>query len=136
MADIVITAASVIAGAGSKRRVGVAGATIAAGDAVYLDATDDKYKLADCDAAAALRSPNGFALNSASDGQPLVVHGEGPLTLGAVLTPGSTYYLSATPGKIAPIGDLTTGDYPTIMGIATSDSVLDVKIHQSGVALA
>jgi len=135
MADLSITAANVVRENGGKSRDGVAGATVTAGQVVYLDEADGTWKLADCDAAAALRSPGGIALNGASAGQPLKVHTEGPITIGAVLTPGIAYYLSATPGGIAPVADLLAGDYPTIVGIATSASVLDVKFHESGVAL-
>lgn len=135
MADLVITAANVVAGNGASRRDGTAGEAITAGQVVYLDAADQRYKLADCDAAAALRSPRGIALNGAAAGQPIEVLTEGPVTIGAVLTAGTAYYLSGTPGGIAPVADLATGDYPTIVGIATSASVLDVKLHESGVAL-
>lgn len=136
MADLSITAANVLSRNGAKVRVGIAGATITAGQTVYFDVTDERYKLADCDAAAALRSPRGIALNGAAAGQPLKVHLEGPITIGATLVPGTAYYLSPTPGGIAPLADLSSGDYPTIVGLATSTTVLDVKLHESGVALS
>lgn len=135
MADLSITAASVIAGSGSRKVGGTAGATITAGKVVYLDTTDSKYKLADADGASALRSPAGIALNGASDGQPLSVLTEGPITIGATMTAGVTYYLSPNPGGIAPIADILAGDYPTIIGIATSSTVLNVNIQEAGVAL-
>ncbi|HMO74570.1 MAG TPA: hypothetical protein PKD99_02290 [Sphingopyxis sp.] len=135
MADLVITAANVRAGNGSKRRVGVAGATITPGQPVYLDPADDRYKLADCDGAAALRSPRGIALSGAANGQPLFVHASGPITIGATLAPGTAYYLSDTPGGICPVGDLSTGDSPVLLGIATSATVLDFQIQESGVEL-
>lgn len=136
MADLSITAASVVAGAGARTRAGTAGATITAGQAVYLDNADQKWKLADADSAtAAVRTPGGIALNGASNGQPITVLTSGPVTIGATLTAGVAYYLSDTPGGIAPVGDLTTGDYPCILGMATSASVLEVKIQPSGVAL-
>lgn len=135
MADLTITAANVVAASGSKSRPGTAGATITAGQAVYLDATDNKWKLADADGAAALRSPGGIALHGASNGQPLQVHTEGRLTIGATLAAGTTYYLSPTPGGICPLADVQSGDYTVIIGIAVSTSVLDVKIHESGVAI-
>lgn len=136
MADLSITAANVIAGTGARKVLGTAGATITAGKTVYLDISDSKYKLADCDSAtAAVRSPSGIALNGASDGQPLVVHEEGPITIGATMTAGTTYYLSPNAGGIAPIADILTGDYPVIIGIATSTTVLEVNIQEAGVAI-
>ena len=137
MADLVITAANVVAGAGATRVEGTAGEAITAGQAVYYDRADKSYKLADCDSAtAAVRAPRGIALNNAADGQPIDVHTEGPITIGATVTAGVAYYLSATAGGICPVADLASGDYPTILGIATSASVLDVQIHSAGVALA
>jgi hypothetical protein len=136
MANLAITAASVAAGTGARSTTGVAGATITAGQTVYQDPADGKYKLADCDAGtAAVRAVAGIALHGSLSGQPLTVHLEGPVTIGAALTAGVAYYLSATPGAICPVADLVTGCFPTILGIATSASVLDVKIHASGAAL-
>lgn len=136
MADLSITAGSVLAGGGSTKRAGTAGATITAGQVVYLDTSDGRYKLADADSGtAAVRSPFGIALNGASAGQPLTVCTRGAVTIGATVTAGTTYYLSPNPGGIAPLADLLSGDYPTIVGIATSTSVIDVQFIESGVAL-
>lgn len=136
MTDLVITAANVVAGSGASKRLGTAGATITAGQAVYLDSTTATYKLADNNSAtAAVRAPAGIALHGASSGQPLSVHTAGPITIGATVTAGVAYYLSDTPGGICPVADLASGEYPTILGIATSTTVLDVKIQSAGVAL-
>ena len=136
MADLVITAASVVAGSGASKPSGTAGATITAGQAVYLDSTDGKYKLADCNSAtAAVRSPAGIALHGALASQPLTILSSGPVTIGAALTAGVAYYLSGTAGGIRPVADNITGDYPVILGIATSTTVLNVKIQEAGVAL-
>ncbi|MBB3396871.1 hypothetical protein [Rhizobium sp. BK060] len=139
MADISITASAVVAGNGSQKRTGVAGAAIAAGDIVYLDATTTgKWQLADSDAAAAEargQTANlGVALNSAAANQPISVLTEGPVTVGAVLTAGTAYYLSDTPGKLCPVADITGGDYYTLIGLAASTSVLNVDPQYSGVA--
>jgi hypothetical protein len=136
MTDLSITAANVIAGSGARTVDGTAGASVTAGQAVYLDSTTNTYKLADCDSAtAAVRSPDGIALHAAASGQPLEVLTRGPITIGATMTAGLPYFLSATAGGIAPYADLGAGDYPTIIGIATSTTVLDVLFHESGVAL-
>ena len=136
MVDLTITAANVVAGSGARIARGTAGASVAAGQVVYLDAAAGTYKLADNDSAtAALRSPVGIALHAASSGQPLAVLTKGPITIGATMTAGVAYYLSGTPGGICPVADLATGDYPTVLGIATSTTVLEVNIQESGVAL-
>lgn len=136
MADLSITAASVIAGAGSTKDLGTAGATITAGKVVYLDTADGKYKLADADSTTdAVRSPAGIALNGASDGQPLVILKSGPITIGAALTAGITYYLSPNAGGICAIADVLSGDHTIILGMATSSTVLNVNIQESGAAI-
>jgi hypothetical protein len=136
MADLVITAASVLPGSGAKTVEGTAGASVTAGQVVYLDSSANSYKLADCNSAtAAVRSPAGIALHASATGQPLAVATAGPVTIGATLTAGVAYYLSGTPGGIRPVADNTTGDYPVILGIATSTTVLNVKIQEAGVAL-
>jgi hypothetical protein len=136
MADISITATSVVAGGGAKISDGVAGVVVTAGQVGYFDASTGTWKLADNDSAtAAQRSPGGIFLNGAAAGQPVKVLTEGPVVIGATLTAGVVYYLSATPGGICPVADLVTGKYPTIIGIARSTTLLDVKLHESGVAL-
>ncbi len=136
MADLTLTAANVLAGSNATTRLGTAGATITAGQVVYLDSATKTYKLADTDSAtAAARSPAGFALNGASSGQPLMVLTDGDLTLGAVLTAGVAYYLSGNPGGICPVADVAAGDYPVVLGMAKSTSVLSVHIVEAGVAI-
>lgn len=133
MADLSITAANVVAGSGAKKATGTAGATITAGQVVYFDRTDSKYKLADTDSAtAAARSPAGIALHASANNQPLTVLTSGPVTIGATVAVGDVYYLSGTAGGLAPVADVAAGDYPCVIGICTSTSVLNVKIQEAG----
>lgn len=137
MADLTITAANVVAASDATKEAGTAGATITAGQVVYRDSSDGKYKLADADSATvAARSPRGIALHGASDGQPLDILRSGNITIGATVTGGVAYYLSPTAGGICPVADLLTGDYATFLGIATTASVLKINITESGFALA
>ena len=53
MADLTLTAASVLAGSNATTRLGTAGATITAGQVVYFDDTTNTFKLADTDSATA-----------------------------------------------------------------------------------
>jgi len=136
MADLTLTAANVLAGSNATTNLGTAGATITAGQVVYFDDTTKTYKLADTDSAtAAVRSPVGIALNGASSGQPLMVLTGGDITLGAVLTAGVAYYLSGNAGGICPVADVAAGDYPVVLGMAKSTSVLSVHIVEAGVAI-
>lgn len=136
MADLSITAANVVAGNGADIDRGTAGATVTAGQAVYYDEATAEYLLADSNSATvAARTPTGIALNGAANNQPLAVAKGGPVTIGATMTPGVAYYLSDTPGGICPVADVGSGEYATVIGIATSATVLNVKISASGVAL-
>lgn len=137
MADISVTAASVLAGATAVVEHGAkAGATLTAGQVVYKAASDGKLKLADNDnATSEIRSAYGITLNGAADGQPVSVLKKGPLTLNAVLTAGTTYVLSATAGGIAPQADVASGDDVIILGVAKSTTVLEVNIVDTGVTL-
>lgn len=137
MADLSITAANVIKGSNATVKPGIAGATITAGQAVYLDTSDGKWKLADADAATAAERGGadiGIALNGASDGQPIDVQVKGLITIGATLTAGAGYYLSDTPGGICLVADVTGGDYIVLLGLANSTSELALDVQYSGVA--
>jgi len=138
MADLTITAASVVAGSNSTQEWGVAGATITAGSTVYYDTTTSKWKLADAnDASLPVRmsSKGGIALTGSSDGQPICVLRAGDVVIGATLTAGTAYYLSGTAGKICPLADVTTGMSVVLLGIASSTTNLKVAIAYSGVQL-
>lgn len=136
MVDIVITAANVLASAESVTSEGTAGVAIAAGQVVALDTATGKYVLADSNSAVAgVRSPVGVALHGAAANQPIEFAKSGPVTIGGTLVAGVAYYLSDTPGGIAPVADVGTGEYSSILGIATSTTVLKLKIQESGVAL-
>ncbi|RAI34526.1 hypothetical protein [Rhodoplanes serenus] len=136
MADLSITAANVIAGSDAAIVNGRAGATVTAGQVVYREASTGKYKLAYNDSATAeVKVPAGIALHGAADGQPLAVQTGGDITIGATLTPGSAYVLSSTPGAIAPVADLGTGDYVVQLGLAKTAAVLALRITIPGVTL-
>lgn len=135
MADISITAANCISSDVGSAEHGVAGATITAGQVVYRDPDDNRYKLADSNSAtAAARSPRGIALNGAANGQPLAIHRDGPLTIGATLTANTAYYLSDTPGGICPLADVGSGEYMVLIGIASTTAILNVDFQETGVA--
>lgn len=135
MADIAITAANVAAGtAANVDRSGVAGAAITQGQAVYKDAATSTYKLSDSNGTGT-RQVDGFALNSASSGQPIDVVKGGDTTIGGTLTAGTPYFLSGTPGAICPEADVVTGMQKIQVGIAKSTTLLHVSIQDSGVTL-
>ncbi|MCK6578105.1 MAG: hypothetical protein L6Q98_08390 [Anaerolineae bacterium] len=142
MSDVSITAANVLAGSNAKKATGTAGATITAGQVVYADGSDSgKFKLADANASAATANPVGVALHGAASGQPLTIVIEdddftpgGTLSLSAAADDG-VYVLSGTAGGIAPVGDLASGWYPVILGVAKSASKMNLKIVRGTAAL-
>jgi predicted transcriptional regulator len=135
MADLSITAANVVAGNGASIVNGTAGATITAGQVVYKDVADGRYKLADANASAATAEAVGIALHAASNGQPLAILSQGTLTPGATVVVGTVYVASATPGGIAPAADLTTGWRTTVLGVGITAATIAVDIQVSGVAV-
>jgi hypothetical protein len=136
MADITLTAANVKpANANTVMGRGTAGAAINAGQAVYLDSTDNKLKLA-ANTNATTATVVGVALNSAAADQPLAYAISGDVTVNAALTAATVYVLGNAAGTISPSGDLDTSTntrYGTIVGISTSTTNLRVGINPSGV---
>lgn len=135
MADLVITAANVTQ-SGANVEGGTAGVAVTAGQVVYRDATTRKYLLADNNGTpAAARVPRGIALNNAAINQPLSIALAGPVTIGATLTAGTSYWLSDTAGGICPFADVGSGENSVLVGVATSTGVLKIAFVNSGVTL-
>lgn len=130
MADLSITAGSVVPIASgsaydTRSARGIAGATITAGQTLYIDtAASNTLKLADANASAATALVAGIALCGASSGQPVEYAVGGDLTFNAAFTQGLIYINSTTAGAIAPHTDLATGNYTTVLGVAVSTTRL------------
>ena len=136
MANIAIVAANVVAGSNSVSEGGVSGEAITAGQAVYRNEDTGKYMLADSNSTtSAARKARGIALNSVAANQPISVHRSGDLVVGAVLTPGTAYYLSDTPGAVCPLADVGAGEYVCLLGLAKSTTVLAIDVQFPNVAL-
>jgi hypothetical protein len=131
MADLTVTAASVLWTSGTKTP-GVAGATVTAGQPVYLDSVTTTLKLAQCDGTAAEADAVGIALHAAGTGQPLVYAAQGAvINIGATTAKTTTYMVSATAGGVAPQADIITGGFRIVrLGYATATDgsfVVDIK---------
>ncbi len=133
--DISVTAANVQIGSSAQTTDGTAGASITAGQLVYLDATDNKYKLADCDLSVTAATVKGIALHAAANGQPLRIQHSGTITIGGTVTVGTIYVASATAGGIAPASDLAQNWRTTIVGVGKTSSTIELRIYASGVAV-
>src|SRR5687767_15673944 len=102
MADLTVTAASVLLTSGNKYS-GTAGATITAGQTVYLDSVTNTLKLAQCDGTAAEAACVGIALHASLTGQPLEYAGHGAvINIGATTAKTTTYLVGAAAGGVAP----------------------------------
>ncbi len=136
MADISITASSVVPGSNAVIASGTAGETITAGQTVYADATaSNKLKKA-ANTSATTANVVGVALNGASADQPIDYIVSGDLTLNAALTAATCYVLGSGAGGISASADLdgsTNTRYGTVLGISSSTTNLKVGIVASGV---
>ena len=135
MADLSITAASVIPSANARRISRVAASTITAGQVVYQLAAGT-VALADANGASPLFNVFGIAENGGGAGQRISIVTEDPaFALGATVAVGDVVILSATAGGIAPVADATTGHYVTVLGVAISTSAINFKPVAAGAAI-
>lgn len=136
MADLSITAANVLPGENTSSKASHAGEAVTAGKVIFLNSTTKKWALADSNSVTPeAREATAIALNGAALNQPLVGHTKGPITVGATLVPGTSYYLSDTQGGICTLEDVGSGEYVCLLGIATSTAVLDFDPKFPNVAL-
>lgn|SRR5262245_37285697 len=129
MPDLVLVPANILPADGAQYANGIAGVAIAAGDVCCLDTATQKFVLANSNAAATARV-RGIAAHTAAIGQPVRLQSGGQMTIGTgLLTVGVLYVLSgATPGKIAPIADLTATDYVTVLGVGQTTANLLLRL--------
>jgi hypothetical protein len=134
MADLSQTAANVAIGAqGTPTRTVQYGGTVTQGNPVYRSATDGKYYRTDANDGVAKAVVAGIALTPGTTDTyglialPSSVPGQSRVNLGATLAKGEIYAVSAAAGAICPIGDITTGQYVTALGVAVSTALLDFQ---------
>lgn len=137
MADVSVTAASVQPG--TTKAIAVAGASITAGESIYIDA-NGKAQLAKADTtthAGVGGGGVGIAMNGAATGQYVSYQQSGDYTVGGTVAVGTTYVVSPnSAGGIAPYSDLSTGNIITVLGIADTTSTINLNINISGIAHA
>ena len=133
MADLTITAANVgLKSQSVSVQVVQFGEAVTQGQPLYRDTNDNKYNLCDSDAEASAKCA-GIAMTSGATDEYGIIAKTGPIDVGATLTVGETYVVSTNAGGIAPIGDLTTGDYVTHLGVASAAATLELDIEVTGV---
>ena len=132
MANLTQTSANVGVGDSKSRvRIVVAGESITRGMPIYE--TAGKWYQADANVQASSQATAIAQSSAAIDGALLISEGADALiNLGATLAVGETYVVSATKGAICPIGDLTTGDYPCVLGTATTTAFIKTAFFYPG----
>jgi hypothetical protein len=136
MADISITATSVVAGSNCRRAFKSAGGTVTAGQPVYLD-SNGKVQAADANASATTAAVYGIAENGGAINQRIsVILEDDDLTIGATVAIGDVLILSGTAGGIAPVADLVSGWYCTVLGVAKSTTKINFYPVAAGAAKA
>ena len=75
-----------------------------------------------------LTTQTGISLGGGTAGVFFAVQTTGPITIGATMTKGAHYYLSATVGRIGDLADLSSGNYIVDFGYATSTTVLQLSV--------
>jgi hypothetical protein len=135
MADVSITPANVTVHQDVSMRDGTAGATITAGQVLYLDAADNRLKLAQCDGTAAEATVEGIAAHGASAGQPIRYFTSGTLNIGGTVVVGTLYVLSDTAGGIKSVDQLSPTEYVSVLGGAITAARLKMFVQNLGVVV-
>jgi hypothetical protein len=137
MANLSQTPASVAMAGPGRVKVVQVGEAVTQGQPGYLLTTDSKYYQADANASVVAANAVGIFLTpAATNGYAVFAEGAGlTLNLGATLVRGKTYCVSATKGAICPIEDLTTGDFPCLIGTANTTSTIVTLFNSVGVAI-
>lgn len=119
MADLTITAVSVVPGADASIQYGIAGETITAGQSVYTKSADGRLWKAQCDGTTEEATCAGVSLNGGAAGQTIGYVSGGTMTIGATTAKTTTYMVSAAAGGICPQADLVSTNKVSIVGYAT-----------------
>jgi hypothetical protein len=137
MEAISITAANVLKSSTGSVANGIAGASITAGQAVYIDTGDsNKIKLADANGTAPANTFAGIALNAATAGQPVsyCTNDTAGFTIGATVLAGDTIWLSPTAGGLTKtFADLTTLDKVIVVGVMLTTTTMNLTPVTGGV---
>jgi hypothetical protein len=132
MADITVSSSLVQPSETAPFESGVCAASFTAGQLGYLDGSLNKWKLAVATAqpAAAAR---GVATANYSTGQIGRFQTHETLNLGGGVSVGTVYAVSTNAGGIAPIADVTTGNWITPVAVGATTNNLSLNIFRSGI---
>ena len=131
MADLSITAGSVVPSTTAQKENKPAGAAISGGDLLYLDTSTTPNTLKLADGNDATKMPvYGIAANTAGIGQNVqVIKSDPNLAIGAHgLGLGIPMFASATPGKCCPLADVSTGNLTTCVFVTNTNTTVYFNI--------
>lgn len=136
MAAITVTASGVSAIVGNTIvDSGISNDTITAGQALYKDgANSNKLTRASSTSSLATSQAVGVSLHAALAGQIVNFATGGDMNFGSGLTANTALIVGTAAGAIAPIADLTTGWFLTLLGLATTTGILRLAIKTTGVS--
>jgi hypothetical protein len=121
-------------------RMETAGATITAGQLLYQDSSDsDKVKLLDVDSTGSAASATlyGVAMAGASADDPIAVLIAGTFNCGGTVAAGAWYFGHPSAGSFTTtFSDLQTGDRSTLLGYATTTSLIKLVTTTTGITVA
>lgn len=137
MADISVTAGNVQPAEDAVIRYYTAGATITAGQPVYVNSVTGKVHPAAASAGGTdeLARAVGIAVSGGGDTQRIGVQVAGDITIGGTCASGLVYILSTTAGGISPHTDATTPattELCTVLGVGLSTTKIRLGIIYGG----
>jgi hypothetical protein len=119
-------------GVGADATTGTAGEALNAGDIVYVSNTGTILK---ADATTPAKQARGYVLVAVANAAVATVFFDESNTAVTGLTPGATYYLSATPGLVTTTPPVTAGQIVQQIGFATSATSLHVSIQEATIRI-
>lgn len=132
MADLTVSSSLVQPSETAPFETGVCGAAFTAGQTGYKDASDSRWKLAVATAQASAAA-RGIATGNFSTGQIGRFQTHETLNLGGGVSVGTVYAVSTNAGGIAPIADVTTGNWITPLAVGATTNNLSLNIFRSGI---
>lgn len=112
--------------------LGVLGATIVVGNALYQDAADSKWKLCASNSTLAVGTLKGIAFTAGVDTDYGLIAISGDIIMvGSTLAVGVTYGVGTVAGSIVPTADFVATNYVNTVGIATTATKMSLGIKAS-----
>lgn len=137
MAAITVTAANVARVDGETVSGYLAGATITAGQVVYVDSNGSVQVGTNATSAGSGVGAQlvGVALNGGGSGQPIAILRNGTVNIGGTAAVGKQYCLG-TAGGVIPVDDIAGTEFITHLGVGLTTANIKLSINVSGVQAA